>query len=51
MDSKTVKELIAEAKKNERKARSEWMKHDNSDDMHEMEMWSAAVGWLTGKLP
>lgn len=51
MDTKTLKSLVAEAKKNEKRAAAAWRKDDNSDDMHEMEMWDAAVAWLTAKLP
>jgi hypothetical protein len=51
MDPKTLKALIAEAKKREKKATAAWRKHDNYEDMREMEMWSDTAGWLESKLP
>jgi hypothetical protein len=51
MDTKTLKALIAEAKKRGKKATEEWRKHDNHEDMKEMEMWIDTAGWLKSKLP
>lgn len=51
MDSKTIKALIAEAKKREKKATAEWRKSDSPDAMKDMEYWIDTAEWLESKLP
>jgi hypothetical protein len=51
MDQKTLKALIAEAQKRAKKATAAWRKHDNYEDMKEMETWIEMTGWLQSKLP
>lgn len=51
MDLATLKALISEARKNEKKFKAKWMKHDGYDDMKDMEFWNDAAGWLESKLP
>lgn len=50
MDTKTLKALIAEAKKNERSAARAFKRHDNHEDMQAEEMWGDTVRWLEAKL-
>jgi hypothetical protein len=50
MDAITLKELITEAQKNHRRSKRLFEKHDNSEDMHEMETWASTVVWLKSKL-
>jgi hypothetical protein len=50
MDEKTLKVLIKEAEKHQKRATKEFEKYDNHDDMHDMEVWTATVVWLKSKL-
>ncbi len=46
MDKETLKALTEEATKEARRSRREFEKHDNSEDMHAWERWTATVAWL-----
>ncbi len=46
MDKATVRALIEAAKKNHKRAERRFEKHDNHEDMHEMNRWEATAGWL-----
>lgn len=50
MDKETLKMLLKEAKKNARAAEREFNKHDNTDDMNDMDAWLKVVDWLTDKI-
>lgn len=50
VDIKTVEVLLVEARSKLRRASKAFKKHDNTDDMHDMENWQTVVNWLEGKL-
>lgn len=50
MDKPTITALIEEATKKHEKAKKRFLKHDNHEDMHEMEAWEHAISWLQEKL-
>lgn len=50
MDIYTLEELLEEAQKAYRKAEKKFNKHDNIDDMHEMEAWEHTMIWLGQKV-
>lgn len=49
-DRKTLEGLIDEAALRREKAKKAFDKHDNSEDMAELEAWDFVLEWLNGKL-
>jgi hypothetical protein len=50
LDLATLKALRKEAALEEARYTRLFNKHDNSDDMREMESWQSVVVWLDGKI-
>ena len=50
LDRKTLESLIDEASLRREKAKKAFDKHDNHEDMRELEGWEFVLEWLNGKM-